>query len=245
MARHGLNTITKPVILAIENSSMCGSVAIVSDGLCICEYSLSTNITHSKRLLAGIDLIMNESAIDWPQIDAIAISIGPGSFTGIRIGLTTVKGLVMATQKKIIGVNTLEGLASQLSGETGLICPIIDARKKEVYTGFYRNKEWTIDPVSKIISISPEILAENIKEPVVFIGDGCGLYKEVLLNILGENARFASREIFYPRAASIGMLAIKKYKMNDFLNPISASPLYIRKSDAEISIKKSTPLLVD
>ena len=239
MAQHVTVSPSAPIILAIENSSMCGSIALLAEGTCISEYSLSSKATHSKRLLAGIGHIIREAQFDWTDIDAIAVSLGPGSFTGLRIGLTTAKGLVMASGVKLIGVRSLDGLAAQLLTGGQLICPVIDARKKEVYSAFYRRAtNGIIKKVSQTVSITPETLATGIKEPVVLLGDGSQLYKEVFAEILGDLVTFASPEIFYPRAAAIGLLALRKWHEKDFLNPISAAPIYVRPSDAELNVPK-------
>ena len=121
MAQHGKNAVNGPVILALDNSTMCGSVALVSQGLCLAEYSLSSTTTHSRRLLATIHRLMEETGLDWEGIDAFAVSAGPGSFTGLRIGLTTAKGLAMATGKPLIAVSSTTTLACQLPWTRRLI----------------------------------------------------------------------------------------------------------------------------
>ena len=130
-----------PVILALETATMCGSIAIVAEDKCLAEFSLQTKETHSRRLLAGLDWLFGEASLDWPDIDAIAVSLGPGSFTGLRISLSTAKGLVLASGKKMLGVGTLDGLAAQMFGARQLICPVLDARKNEIYCGLYRCNE--------------------------------------------------------------------------------------------------------
>lgn len=238
MSRHGITEKKHPIILVLENSGMCGSIAITAPGICLAEYSLTSEVTHSKRLLSSLEFLIREAGIDWPDIDAIAVSLGPGSFTGLRIGLTTAKGLVMATGKKLIGLSSLDGLAVQLQDSDKLICPAIDARKKQVYAALYRNTGPECKRISPQLAISPQDLSAMINEPVVFIGDGGVLYKDILQARLGDRAHFALPEIYFPRAAAIGSLALNKWHAQEFLDPISATPLYVRPSDAEMSLKQ-------
>jgi len=234
MSQPAITTHEQPIILSLENSGMCGSIALTARNQCLAEYSLTSKITHSKRLLGSIDFIMQESQLNWSDIDAIAVSLGPGSFTGLRIGLSTAKGLVMATGKQLLGVSSLEALALQVRYTDKLICPIIDARKKEVYAAFYRPKHGKLHSVSAQMAVTPQDLSQQINEPVIFIGDGGVLYKEMLTEKLGELASFAAPEIYFPRASAIGQLAQLNWQADNFLDPISAVPTYIRPSDAEL-----------
>ncbi len=235
MAQHGISSSSKPVVLAFENSTMCGSLALICPGLTIAEYSLSTKATHSKRLLAGIDHILRDSNLDWPDLNAIAISLGPGSFTGLRIGLTTAKGLAMATDLPMIGVDSITALANQIQQDNCLICPLIDARKSEVYTALYKRENGKLLQLTKIIAIKPNKLPDYIKESVIFVGDGSVLYKDELIDLFDDLALFAPFELFYPRASSVGSLAVHKFLEKDFLDPIDSGPIYVRKSDAELN----------
>jgi len=229
-----------PVILAVETATMCGSIALVADDKCLAEFSLQTGETHSRRLLAGIDWVLQETGLDWSAIDAVAVSLGPGSFTGLRIGLATAKGLAMAAGAKLIGVGTLDGLAAQLFAVGKiLICPVLDARKKEVYGGFYRCDEQGIPRLQeKWWVISPEALCERIEEPVVVLGDGAAVYNDVFRDRLADLLRVPPSGAYFPRAATIGMLAVEKWQQNVFLDPASSEPLYIRPSEAELHLGK-------
>jgi tRNA threonylcarbamoyladenosine biosynthesis protein TsaB len=228
----------EPVILAIETSGLVGSVALVSEKFCLAECSLQSNITHSRRLLECIDWVMAAAGIDWDCIPAIAISIGPGSFTGLRISLSTAKGLAMAAKKPLIGVSTLDGLAVQFFDQKHLVVPVIDARKKEVYSAFYRCDPKTGEPerISDYLNIAPEILAEKIDEQAILVGDGAQLYEKVFRTILGGRVLLASSSIHFPRAATIGFLALQKAARGEYLDTATAEPLYVRASDAEINL---------
>ncbi len=241
MARHGLQTIQPPVILALELSGMCGSIALVSQGLTVCEHSLYTPKTHSQRLIDLIDRIICDSEISWDEISAIAVSLGPGSFTGLRIALSTAKGLAMAFGKQLIGIPTLDGLANQLHHFPTLVCPIIDARKKEVYTALYKcDASGVPNKKSDYMVLSPIDLISLIKEPTIFVGDGVTVYGDEIRENAGDLAIFSPIELNFTRASSIGMLATKKYLADDFLDPATASPLYVRASDAELNYKKKS-----
>ena len=239
MAVAGKITITEPVILAIETSGTCGSVSLVAPGHCIAEYSLCSKTTHSRRLLAGIDWIMSEAGIDWPQINGIAVALGPGSFTGLRIGLSTAKGLAMASCAPLLGIPTLDALAYQLFATPHQICPLLDARKQEVYTAFYQGDSNGLPHrTSEYMVITPEKLAEKITAPTVFIGEGLTVYGEYLEEKLGKLALLAPAEVFAYRAASVGMLAIERWRAKDFLSPAKTVPIYVRLSEAELNRNK-------
>ncbi len=230
----------KPVILALETATMCGSIAVVSNNRCLAEFSLQTVETHSRRLLAGVDWLLHEAKLDWSQIDAVAVSLGPGSFTGLRIGLATAKGLALAAGIKLIGVGTLDCLAAQLFalGDI-LICPVLDARKKEVYCGFYKCDEQGIPRLQgEYQVISPEALCETINEPVVLLGDGVRVYGDLFQEKLSDRLKVVPQGIYFPRAATTGLLALDKWRENEFLDPAGAAPIYIRPSEAELLFGK-------
>jgi len=229
-----------PIILALETATLCGSVALVTANRCLAEFSLQTGETHSRRLLAGVDWLLQETGIDWPAIDAVAVSLGPGSFTGLRIGLATAKGLAMAGGAELIGVGTLDGLAAQLfaAGEI-LICPVLDARKKEVYCGFYKcGSLGRPRLLEEYIVIDPEALCARIHEPVVLLGDGAAAYGELFREKLAGLLLIPPANAYFPRAATIGVLALDKWQKHEFLDPAGAEPIYIRRSEAELHLGK-------
>lgn len=231
-----------PIILALENSGMCGSVAVISARQCIAEQSLQSRLTHSRRLLSAIHHLLDDAELHWPQIDALAISLGPGSFTGLRIGLSTVKGLAFATGIPLIGVSSLDGLASQFGFASLPVRPVFDARKKEVYTALYRPDERGMpNRVSDYEVVSPHNLIEQITEPTILVGDGTEIYGELFRDELGEKAVIAPPHLYFPKAASIAFLALSSWEKRDFLDPATAVPIYIRPSDAEIHFGRKSP----
>lgn len=229
-----------PMILAIETATMCGSVALVSDCGLVGEYSLRNSRTHSKRLLSGIEWLMGEAGIGWADIDGVAVSSGPGSFTGLRIGFSTAKGLVMAAGKPLLAVPTLDALAAQLGHSGQLICPLLDARKHEVYTAFFKAAgDGTCRRLSDYMAVSPEKLARSITEPVILLGDGLGPYGDLLAQELGDIAVVAPPAMFFPRAAAVGMLAVPMWRGGMFAEPGSVEPLYVRASEAELNLVRN------
>jgi tRNA threonylcarbamoyladenosine biosynthesis protein TsaB len=225
-----------PVILALETATMCGSVALVAENRCLGEFTLQTGETHSRRLLAGIDWLLQESGIGPHEIDAVAVSLGPGSFTGLRICLATAKGLTLALGTRLIGVGTLDGLAAQVAGAgTSLVCPVLDARKKEVYCGLYRGSSEGVARLRReYLVLPPEDLCGAIDEPVLLLGDGATAYEGLFRERLAGLAMILPAALYFPRAASIGMLALEKWQREEFIDPAGAQPIYVRPSEAEL-----------
>ncbi len=229
-----------PLILAIDNSTMYGNVALTSSDGLLAEHTVLSRLTHSKRLLVSLENILTESALDWSQLDALAVCLGPGSFTGLRIGLATIKGIAMATGLPLIGVSSLDGLASQLPFARQQICTILDARKHEIYAAFYESsvESGEVQRTSEYLVMAPEQLTKQIDRPTIFVGDGVSVYGDFLKEALGSKALFAPEHIVFPRAATIGKLALNHYHQQHFLDPADAVPFYIRASEAEIQRQK-------
>ncbi len=237
-----------PLILAMDTATPCSAIALTTgtreDGRVLASLSLTGNVTHSRRLLKAIDYLLQEAEVDWPEIDGIAASLGPGSFTGLRIGLATAKGLAAAAGKALVGISSLDSLATKCS-TSRLICAVVDARKKEVYTAFYRcNGNGFAERTSDIRVVAPENLAAAITEPTVMIGDGVLVYGDLFKKILGKTVVFAPAMLHEPSASSLGLLAGERFITGDRLDVAEAVPLYIRSSDAELSlVQKKAQLL--
>ena len=234
--------VKQPLILAIDTATAATSIALTRGtrrkGEVVASLLLSSNITHSRRLLSSIDWLMAEVDVGWRDIDAIGVSLGPGSFTGLRIGMATAKGLATAADAHLIGVSTLDSLAAGCVTER-LICAVLDARKKEVYAGFYRvDESGRLHRISEIAALSPMGLAAQINEPVMMIGDGALVYRALFAEALGADLLIAPSPLNEPSAASLGMLSGECFLSNDFLNVDAAVPLYVRSSDAELNLKK-------
>lgn len=229
---------TNSLILAVETSGSCGSVALVAAGGCLGEYSLQSSRTHSRRLLSAIERLLKACEVEWSQLAAMAVGLGPGSFTGLRIGLSSVKGLALATGKPLLGVSSLDALAAQCPFFPGPICPLIDARKQEVFAAFYQpnNSPLLPEPVRQgdYLALPPAELATRITTPTLLLGSGAELYRDLLAEQLGDLAIFAPPALFFPRAAAVGHLALAKLQRRELLDPASAVPLYVRASDARL-----------
>ena len=228
------------LILSIDTATPCSSVALTQgtrkNGKVLASLSLSSRVTHSRRLLAVIDYLMSETEVDWSSIEAVAVSIGPGSFTGLRIGMATAKGLVFGADRAMVGVSTLDGLASKCA-PSPWICSVLDARKNEVYAAFYRTDAEGLTVLSGIpVVISPEKLAECITEPVVLVGDGVNVYGDLWKTLLEGKVSYAPAHLHQPSAACLGFIGKEKLQAGDILNMGEAVPSYIRASDAELNL---------
>ncbi len=225
----------KMKVLGIDTSTSCGSVGLIEDKEVISEYLLNIPVTHSERLLGAIEFVLREARCRIEQIEGWVIALGPGSFTGLRIGVSTVKGLAFATGKPVAGIPTLDALASQIPPTSHLICPILDARKKEVYTAFYRYGEGgSLVRQSEYQAIPPEDLVRKIKEQTIFLGDGVKTYGDLLLNRLPSSAIFPPVPFRVAHGAMVATLGMELLRKGEQLNLSAFSPIYIRPSEAEI-----------
>jgi tRNA threonylcarbamoyladenosine biosynthesis protein TsaB len=226
-------------ILAIETSTMLGGVALMDDssGL-IAEVRLNVKSTHSERLMTEIDHLLRQAGLKISDIDVFAVAIGPGSFTGLRIGLSTVKGFSYATGKPIVSVPTLEALAWNFPYCIYPVCTMLDARKKEVYTALFKwDKEGflrLIDEMSIKVDRLLEQMMPYIHGKVVFTGEGAHLYRDTIIEVMGEKAIFAPPEKMIPSPANVASIGIRKATKEEFSEPVSLIPFYIRRSEAEI-----------
>lgn len=228
-------------ILAVDTATPCSTVALTSgtraDGRVLASLSVSSNVTHSRRLLVAIDHLLADCGIPKERVAGFAVGLGPGSFTGLRIGMATVKGLVAAAGKPLYGVSTLDVIVANCSDER-LICSVLDARKKEVYAAFYRcDGDGIARRVSEVAALSPRALAERIEEPVLMVGDGLLAYREYFQSTLGKLLTVAPAQFWSPSAATLGLLGGELMARGLPLDPASAVPLYVRASDAELNLK--------
>lgn len=229
-------------ILAVDTATPCSSVALttgtLADGKVVATVSLSSSVTHSRRLLTSIDWLLIEAGVGKEQISGYAVGLGPGSFTGLRIGMATVKGLAAASGKPLYGTSTLDVIAAACS-DRRLICAVLDARKREVYTAFYRcGEDAMARRVSKIEVLPPDRLVERIGEPVLMIGDGLKEYGDYYRAELGETMATAPASSWSPSAAVLGLMAGEMALANRQLDLSAAVPLYVRASDAELNLGK-------
>lgn len=222
-------------ILAADTSTSAGSVALLEDDRVKVEWTLQSAQTHNRRLMKTVDDLLGQVAWILSDIDAFAVTVGPGSFTGVRIGLTTIKTFAWCLGKPLFLIPTLDALAAPLGISTHRVCPLIDARKREVFAAFYRGDGMgTCRRESDFLVIPPERLAEHVREKTFFFGDGWDAYGEMLKGLLGDLALEAPASCRMIRASVVGDLARRRLLAGESDDAISAAPLYVRPSEAEI-----------
>lgn len=223
-------------ILALDSSGIVASVAVVEDDILLAEYTVNYKKTHSQTLLPMLDEIAKMTELDMNTVDAIAVAAGPGSFTGLRIGSATAKGLGLALKKPLVAVPTVDSLAYNLYDAQGIICPIMDARRNQVYTGIYRFEEHKLVSVkSQWAGAVTELLDElnQIGEPVIFLGDGVPVFRETIAAELKVPFSFAPAHVNKQRAAAVAALGMEYYKNGKTQTAIEHCPDYLRVSQAE------------
>jgi len=222
-------------VLGIDTATSCGSVGLIGDGEVLSDYLLNIPVTHSERLLGAIEYVLREARCPIENLEGWAISLGPGSFTGLRIGVSTVKGLAFATGKPVAGVSTLDVLASQIAPTSYLICPILDARKKEVYTAFYRYEEdGFLRRQSNYQAIGPKDLVKKITGQTIFLGDGVRTYRDFLLNSLPSLAIFPLSPLHVSHGSMVAKLGSELLQKGEYLDLSTFVPIYVRPSEAEM-----------
>lgn len=222
-------------ILGIESSSLVASVAVVTDDVLTAEYTVNFKKTHSQTLLPMIDQVADMLDLDLNTLDAVAAAGGPGSFTGLRIGCATAKGLGLALKEPLIHVPTLEAMAYNLWGSSALVCPIMDARRNQVYTGLYHVRHG-IEAVMEQSPMDMRELADYLNgrgEPVIFLGDGVSVYRSLIEEEMKIPYEFAPAANNRQRGASVAALGMEYYKKGMTVDAAQFAPDYLRKSQAE------------
>lgn len=224
------------IILSIDSSTPVAGVAVADGEQLLGEIFLNTKNTHLEKLLPLIQQLLQDLELSVEDLDAVAVTQGPGSFTGLRIGMATAKGLVQGADKKLIAVPTLDCLARNLLHYPGVICPILNAQKKQVYTALYRGGQ-QLERLSDYQAIGVEQLAQQLlqlEEDVWFLGDGVAAFADVLAQRLGSQCHFAEGNIRLSRAGSLAMLAAERAECGQFDDLFQTELLYIRKPEAEV-----------
>ena len=228
------------LVLSVDSSYSTATCALIKDDKILAEINLNDKKQHSIILMRLIDSILKEYEIDINDIDAFIISRGPGSFTGLRIGMATLKGLAFASKKPLISVSTLDALAYNSISFQGIICPIMDALRDNIYTCLYKNENNNLTPLIKEQCLNINELVTILKEqtlPIIFVGDGVAKHKEFLKENI-PNSFFAPNHSNFPKASSVGELGIKKINDGVIENIDSINPIYLRKSQAEREYEK-------
>ncbi len=250
-------------VLGIETATFCGGAALLGDDRLIASRTLYSSKTHSERLLAAIRDLLSEAECTLHDLTGLAVSIGPGSFTGVRIGVAAAKGLALAMHIPIVGISTLESLATRAGRDRRLLCPVVDARRDEVFAAAFRWPEQTdrpkpvLDPcVMPIGSFLDRLIAmtsprasfrksrtENPKSKIasgfVFIGDGALRYRKEIEHRLGARAQFAPAHRMLPSAEEIAWLGLQRLAHGRGDDPARLEPVYLRASDARLPAERS------
>jgi len=228
-------------ILGIDTATSCGGIGLIDDDAVVAEYAFDHEETPSARLVSAIRALLKEARLDLGGIDGIAVSLGPGSFTGLRVGLSAVKGLALALEKPVAGVPTLDALAAQLPPTTSHICPLVDARKGEVYTALYKQGgNGNVEQLTPYQVLPPARLLEELPlRETVFVGDGVEVYGELIVERLGDKALFAPPHLRYLRGTTVAKLGLQRLAHGGGDDIASLAPIYVRPSDAEITWAKA------
>lgn len=225
-------------ILSIETATLAGGVALMEEAGLIAEYRLHVEIRHSERLLLAIDRLLSDARTSVADLDAIAVSIGPGSFTGLRVGLSTAKGLAMGSRKPLVTVPTLEAMASLFPYSQPLIVPMLDARRQEVYWALFDTQEGRPVRLHPEAATSPEVMLGSIghlDQPILFVGEGAEKYRDLLLTRRAGKTLFAPMALRFPSAAGVAELGLARLKVGEVHPPEEVTPFYLRDSTAELN----------
>jgi len=254
------------IVLGIDTATAMASAALVEGGKLLCEeigsgprpaahssptdranhHSGSLRVVslsnHAEVLLPLIDRLLERAGLSLAGISALAVAIGPGSFTGLRIGLSTVKGLAYGWEVPVVGIPTLPAVATRVNDREGFICPCLDARKKEVYSALFRRQDDRVERLTDDLVGSPERMVESVGDlldngPCLFIGDGARVYANVITDRLGERCLLTLGESYPSTAAAVARLAEERIGRQEFDPVGSLVPLYLRPSEAELKRK--------
>ncbi|ONI38490.1 tRNA (adenosine(37)-N6)-threonylcarbamoyltransferase complex dimerization subunit type 1 TsaB [Candidatus Epulonipiscium fishelsonii] len=229
------------MIIAIDASGLAGSVSAIKEGNLLGEYYICNELTHAQTIMPMLEDLKRILNLNLGEVKAIAVTSGPGSFTGLRIGVTTAKALALSLEVPIIGVPTLDVLANGVPFTDYLICPIMDARRNQVYTALYKWNETELEQLVEYQAIDIDIIIGIIEQfdmNVIFVGDGVDVYKSHIKNILKDSAKFMPSFLKMQHSSVLAYLANKLYKEGQVEDADSFTPLYIRKSQAERELEE-------
>jgi len=238
MALSGTEGNAPLTVLAIDTSSQSGSVALCRGGQVIAESAINVRSTHSERLLVQIEQVLDASQRSLSDMDLLAVSRGPGSFTGLRVGLATAQGLAVSAGLPLIGVSTLQALALNLPLSPVPVCTFLDARKQEVYSCLYDTRSGFPRALGDEQVLPPELLLDRLEQEVVFAGDGVAHYRDLIVKRLGADVCSLPPAAHQVRASSVAFLAEQSFVRGDRGSSGVVSPCYIRPPDADLPQKK-------
>ena len=227
------------MVLGIETSTSMGSVALVDEQGLRAERRWEKREGHAERLMGEIDCLLQKHSVMIQALDGFAVTIGPGSFTGLRVGLATVKGLAIVSKQPVIALSSLEVLARNVFGFSCLVCPLLDARREEVFAALFRQDEkgegirLFPDQV-----IAPSDLFQQLSEPTIFVGEGAVQYRALIQQGMGKKASFAPAEMQWPSASMVAKIGLSHLLRGETVQAKEIRPLYLRRPDAEINLEK-------
>ncbi len=225
-------------VLGIDTSSQTGSVAVLEGDTVLAEVAVTSTQTHARRLMSAVDVTLEMAGLTIAGCEGFAVTTGPGSFTGLRIGISTIKGLGFATKKPVTGVSTLDALAYQFPSFPHLVCPVLDARKGQIYTSLCEcdgDMKWKrlVDDCAT----EPRQWLKQIQRLCLFVGDGATVYGELIRETLGSFAYFAPPYLNKIRASVVAYIGMRQILNGQIADVARLVPHYIRKPDAEIKLQ--------
>ena len=230
-------------ILSIDSASKVATAALLDENNLIAEYTLNNKMEHSTLIMDMVDKLLKDSNLSIDDIDGFVVSKGPGSFTGLRIGMATIKGLSFGSNKPYISISSLDALAYSLISFDGIICPIMDALRDSVYTCLYKNNNGNLEKLTDYSALDLDELIEVLKEKgekVIFTGDGLIKHKEYL-STNHPNVYFAPNHLSIIRASSLGDLGVKLL-LDNVSDEFNSSPFYLKKPQAQRELEKRLAL---
>jgi tRNA threonylcarbamoyladenosine biosynthesis protein TsaB len=226
-------------VLGVDAATDICGVALMEDGHLLCEYRLKTGFFHAEHLLLLIDRVLKDQKLELADLDGLALTIGPGSFTGLRVALSTVKGLLAGSDKPVVAVSTLEALAWNLPMASDPICTLLDAKKQEVYAALFAFEE--SGELKRLMDdqvISPATLLERLSGRTLFIGEGAHRYRNLIVERLGRRARFAPPSQQASKASIVAQIGLERLRQGLRVDIKTLTPNYLRCSDAEVNLEK-------
>jgi tRNA threonylcarbamoyladenosine biosynthesis protein TsaB len=222
------------LVLALDTSTSRGSLALVQDHQLLAEFTLESSSSYLNRLVAGSDYLLQETGHTLGEINLIVVSQGPGNFTGLRLGLATAKGLALAIGCPVLAINTLDVLAAGIPFSALPVCPIIDAKKQEIYAAFYDCGADAAQLCGDYLLLKPAVLAARILEPTLLTGPGLERYESLFRERLGELAVLPPPEFRHVRAGVLARLGQEQFAAGRVPDLDKLTPFYLRPADAEL-----------
>lgn len=221
-------------LLAIDTATRQMGVAVIEDGRLLASYELLADYPHAVELPGAVRRVLQAAGLPLSRIDGIIIDIGPGSFTGLRIGLAFAKALAFPGKKPLIGVPSLDVLAAGAAYAPLAVCPVLDARQKNVYAARYTPRGAAVERQGELFLGPITDWLPSVKEPALFLGDGCGPYREQIVRHLGDKARFAPHDLWWPRVSVLARLGADRFQAGHRDNPAALIPLYLYPLDCSV-----------